>query len=169
MKTIRYPDVMDDALKHQTSHQVTSSTVSRHNDPVSSPSKLVTVLQHPDVGVEDLLHSPGVGRLWGEAVVNGEDGHVQLLAPLVQVVHVGEWRLGNESSPMHMEDDHVTWIVPHTPTRPAHWLVAGDDPGFDVVFSLFILYCWCWCSEFASFPAQNFSFNIGDGDLNIKL
>ena len=86
MTRIRTPDTLHDTLEHQAGNHVATSTVTRHNDPVPSPAQQVIVLQCPDVGVKHLLDSTGIGGLRSQGVVNGDNGNIQLLTPLVQVI-----------------------------------------------------------------------------------
>lgn len=62
------------------------------------------VLDGPAVGIEALLQSSGEGGLWGQGVVNGEDGDAQLLGPALEVGLVGLGGLGHEATTMDVHD-----------------------------------------------------------------
>ena len=86
VESVRYPDPPEYALYDQPCHQVPPGTVPADHDPVTSPAQLRPVLETPEVGVEHLLHCPGVGVLGGQTVLDGDDWQVQLLAPLVKII-----------------------------------------------------------------------------------
>lgn len=67
----------------------------------------MAVLQGPAVGVKDLLERPGKGRFGREAVVDGEDGNVQLNRPFAQVNLVRFGALCDEATAVAVEEERL--------------------------------------------------------------
>lgn len=62
------------------------------------------MLDGPAVGVEALLQRSGEGGLWGQGVVDGEDGDTQLLGPGLEVRLVGLGGLGHKATAVEVHD-----------------------------------------------------------------
>lgn len=62
------------------------------------------VLDGPAVGVEALLQRAGEGGLWGQGVVDGENGDTQLLGPGLEVGLVGLGSLGHKATTVDMHN-----------------------------------------------------------------